>query len=450
MNSVSRKIAPGPPGGMLLGNLQEFRQDVLRLVTESTATYGDIVRCRLGPKVIHLLNHPRHVEYVLQRRAANYDKDTRSSAMIKTITGDSLLTCNGEFWKRQRRMDQPAFHHKQIAGFAETMTTATAGMLDTWKARSPGDAPLDIASEMSRLTYTIVGRTLFSFDTGTDAGEVEKAMRVMLPHIFGRLGNIINTPTWFPSPANRRFRRALGDVDEVVFRIIAEHRRACEEGGPPSDLLGMLMAVRDPETGDGLSDSQLRNETMTFLLAGHETTANSLAWIFHLLSRNPDVERELHEEARTVLGDRTPALQDVANLSLTKRVIQEAMRLFPPIWIIERHVIEEDVVDGFVIPAGSAVVISPYALHRHPDYWERPDEFDPSRFEKPAPDAYIPFGAGPRFCIGKEFAMLEAHLITAMVARDFQLRQVPGHPVEPQPDITLRPRHGLRMTLHRR
>ncbi len=450
MSTARGKIAPGPPGHFLLGNLKEFRHDVLRLVTESTATYGDIVRCRLGPSVVHLLNHPRHVEHVLQARSTNYDKDTRSSATIKTVTGESLLTCNGEFWKRQRRLDQPAFHHKQIAGFAETMTTATAAMLDKWEARSSGDGLLDIASEMARLTYSIVGQTLFSFDTGTDAGVVDKAMRVMLPHIFGRLGNIVNTPAWFPSPANRRFRKALDGVDEVVFRIITEHRRACEDGAPPSDLLGMLMAVRDPETGNGLSDSQLRNETMTFLLAGHETTANSLAWIFHLLSQNPEVESELHDEVHSVLGERIPVLQDLPNLPLLKRVIQEAMRLFPPIWIIERRVIREDMLDGYVVPAGSAVVISPYALHRHPEFWERPAEFDPSRFEKPAPDAYIPFGAGPRFCIGKEFAMLEAHLITAMVVRDYQLRQVPGNPVEPQPDITLRPRHGLMMTLHRR
>ncbi len=444
MSHPPSRTAPGPRGHFLLGNLREFRRDVLGLVLESAATYGDIVRCRLGPQVVHLLNHPDHVTQVLQKRAANYDKHTRSSASIRSVTGESLLTCNGEAWKRQRRMDQPAFHHRQIAGFAAQMTTAATAMLVRWR-----DQPvLDISSEMARLTYSIVGQTLFSFNTGEDAATVEKAMRVILPHVFGRLGNLVNAPGWLPTPANRRFRRSLAEVDQVVYRIIDQHRQAQESGEPDVDLLAMLMRVRDVETGAGLDDSQLRNETITFLLAGHETTANALTWTFYLLSQHPEVERELHDEITTVLGGRTPTLEDIPKLTYTKRVIQESMRLYPPIWIIERRVIAEDVIDGYTLPAGSAVVISPYALHRHPDFWEMPGEFDPSRFQSPPPAAYIPFGAGPRFCIGNEFAMLEAQLVTVMVMQTFQLRLVPGHPVEPLPDITLRAKHGMMMTLH--
>ncbi len=445
MSRPHQQIAPGPRGHFLLGNLREFRRDVLGLVLESAATYGDVARCRLGPQVVHLLNHPDHVGQVLQKRAANYDKNTRSSASIKSVTGESLLTCNGEAWKRQRRMDQPAFHHRQIAGFAERMTGAAASMLSNWRASG---GPLDISSEMARLTYSIVGQTLFSFNTGHDAATVERAMRVILPHVFGRLGNFLNWPDWLPTPANRSFRRSLAEVDHVVYRIIDQHRRAQECGEPDADLLAMLMSVRDGETGAGLDDSQLRNETITFLLAGHETTANALTWIFYLLSQHPEVERRLAEEITTVLGGRTPTLEDVPKLAYTKMVIQESMRLYPPIWIIERRVIEEDIIGGYTLPAGSAVVISPYALHRHPEFWERPEEFDPSRFQSPPPAAYIPFGAGPRFCIGNEFAMLEAHLITVMVMQAFQLRLVPGHPVEPLPDITLRSKHGMMMTLH--
>lgn len=446
MNHPPPRTAPGPRGHFLLGNLREFRRDVLGLVMECAANYGDIVRCRLGPQVVHLLNHPDLVTQVLQKRAANYDKHTRSSASIKSVTGESLLTCNGEAWKRQRRMDQPAFHHRQIAGFAEQMATAAAAMIDRWR-----DQPvLDISSEMARLTYSIVGQTLFSFNTGEDAATVEKAMRVILPHVFGRLGNLVNWPGWLPTPANRLFRRSLAEVDQVVYRIIDQHREAQERGEPDVDLLAMLMRVRDGETGAGLDDSQLRNETITFLLAGHETTANALTWTFYLLSQHPEVERQLHDEITTVLGGRTPTLEDIPQLAYTKRVIQESMRLYPPIWIIERRVIEEDVIGGYMLPAGSAVVISPYALHRHPDFWERPEQFDPSRFESPPPAAYIPFGAGPRFCIGNEFAMLEAQLVTVMVMQAFQLRLVPGHPVEPLPDITLRSKHGMMMTLHTR
>ncbi|HEX7260549.1 MAG TPA: cytochrome P450, partial [Luteolibacter sp.] len=288
------------------------------------------------------------------------------------------------------------------------------------------------------------------FNTGEDAETVEKAMRVILPHVFSRLGHLVNWPAWLPTPANRRFRRSLEEVDRVVYRIIDRHRQAQVGGGPDTDLLAMLMRVRDAETGAGLDDSQLRNETITFLLAGHETTANALTWIFYLISRHPEVERRLSDELAAVLGGRVPVLDDVPKLAYTKRVIQEAMRLYPPIWIIERRVIREDVIGGFTLPAGSAVVISPYALHRHPAFWERPEEFDPDRFLSPPPAAYIPFGAGPRFCIGNEFAMLEAQLITAMVMQAYQLRLVPGHPVQPQPDITLRSKHGMRMTLHPR
>ena len=450
MADSSKRIAPGPPGHFLLGNLREFREDVLGLVVKSAAKYGDIVRCRLGPHIVHLLNHPDHAEYVLQRHAGNYDKQTRSSETIRSISGESLLTCNGEFWKRQRRMDQPAFHHCQIAGFAGEMTAAADRMLDRWLGQTSPGAAIDISSEMARLTYSIVGQTLFSFDTEEDADVIERAMRVMLPHVFKRLGRIVQVPDWIPTPVNWRFRRALNEVDRVVYQIIARHREAEEKGNPENDLLAMLMRARDPESGAALGDTQLRNETITFLLAGHETTANALTWTFHLISQHPEVERLLVEEIRSVLGDRTPTLEDIPKLAYARRVIQESMRLYPPIWIIERRAIADDDIGGFHIPAGSAVVISPYSMHRHPAFWKRPEEFDPARFEERSPTAYIPFGAGPRFCIGNEFAMLEAMLITVMVMRKFHLRMVPGHPVEPMPDITLRSKHGMMMTLHPR
>ena len=442
-------LAPGPSGHPLLGHLQSFRRDVLGLMMDGARNYGDVVRFRLGPQVMHLLNHPDHVHLVLQRRAANYDKRTRSAAFIKGVTGESLLTANGEYWQQQRRLLQPAFHRQNIAGFLGPMAEATQVMLDRWRARGAEPGSLDVAAEMSRLTYVIVGRTLFSTDVGPDAETINEAMQVILPHTFGRLGQVLNWPDWLPTPANRRFQRALHAVDTTVFRIIAEHRRAlAETGGIPHDLLGLLMQVRDAETGQGLSDFQLRNEATTFLLAGHETTANALTWTFHLLGQHPEIARQVRDEARTVLGGRAPTLEDLPRLALTKRVIMESMRLFPPIWIIERRVIADDEVGGYFLPAGSSVVISPYALHRHPDFWSQPDAFDPSRFEQPPPDAYIPFGAGARFCIGRDFALMEAQVITAMVVQAMELRPVPGHPVAPSPGITLRTLHGLPMTVH--
>ncbi len=447
MSAGGKLIAPGPQGNWLLGHIPEFRRDVLGLMSESTRKFGDVVRFRLGPQVIHLLNHPDHVEHVLRKNARNFDKHTRSAHFIRAVTGDSLLTANGEFWQRQRRLLQPAFHHQNIASFADQMTAATTTMLKSWRNRAARDESLDIASEMMRLTYTIVGRTLFSADVGTDGETIERAMQVILPQTFGRLGRIVNWPGWLPTLENRRFRAALRDIDGVVYRIIDQHRRAQDTGAADHDLLSMLLRVRDPETGVGFSNEQLRNETITFLLAGHETTANALTWTFYLLSQNPEAEAQLQKEVASVLGGRIPTLADLPRLIFTKMVIKEAMRLYPPIWIIERRVIADDSVDGFHLPAGSAVVIAPYALHRHSEFWNAPEKFDPQRFAASTPDAYIPFGAGPRFCIGSEFAMLEAQLITAMVVQSFQLRLVPGHPVEPLPGITLRARHGMRMTL---
>lgn len=450
MSAMEKRRAPGPRGGLFTGNLREFRRDVLGLVTRSTAEHGDIVRCRLGPHVVHLLNHPEHAAHVLQRHSDNYDKATRSSASIAAVTGESLLTGNGDFWRRQRRMDQPAFHHARIAGFADKMTDCADAMLRRWETRAAAGTPLDIATEMARVTYSIVGSTLFSIDTAPDTETIENAMRVMLPHLFRRLGQAVPPPAWFPTPANLRFRRSLAAVDRVVYRIIAGHHEALRGGQPDNDLLTLLMEARDPDSGAALSDTQLRNETITFLLAGHETTANALTWTFHLISRHPAVEEKLLAEIRAVLGDRTPRMDDLPQLVFTKQVIQESMRLHPPIWIIERRAIREDRIAGYHIPAGSSVVISPYALHRHPEFWNDPERFDPSRFEERPSAAYLPFGAGPRFCIGQEFAMLEARLITAMVLRQWSLRTLPGHPVDAMPDITLRPRHGMMMELRRR
>jgi len=438
-----RQIAPGPRGDLLLGNVRAFRRDVLGLMMESAREYGDVVRFHLGPLVVHLVNHPDHVEHVLQSHARNYDKATRSSAMIRSISGDSLLTSNGALWQRQRRLIQPSFHRQRVAGLATDMIRFTAAMLQRWQENLANGQPLDIASEMMRLTYTIVGKTLLGADVGADSAAVEHAMDTMLKHTYERWGKILDFPEFIPTPANVRFRRALKTVNQIVYRIIAEHRARNDAG---SDLLSMLLQVRDEQTGEGLSDSELRNETITFLLAGHETTANALSWTFYLLSQNPDVERQLRSEVSAVLGGRLPTVEDLPRLTFTTMVIQEAMRLYPPIWAIERRAITEDVIGGFHIPAKSSIVISPYVLHRHESFWPRAEQFDPTRFNS-RPRAYIPFGSGPRFCIGTEFAMMEARLIVPMVIQACHLELVPGHPVVPQPSITLRLKSGLRMTV---
>lgn len=438
------QIAPGPRGDLLTGNLRAFRRDVLGLMLESSRQYGDVVRFRIGPFVVHLLNHPDHVEHVLQSHARNYDKATRSSSKIRLISGESLLTSNGEVWQRQRRLLQPSFHRQRMAGLAGQMKDLTAEMLKRWQTHLASGQPLDIVSEMMRLTYTIVGKTLLGADVDGDLSAVEHAMEAILAHTFQSWGNIIDLPPFIPTPGNLRFRRAMQILDQIVYRIIAEHRSGRIAD---SDLLSMLLDVHDEHTDEHLSDVELRNEAITFLLAGHETTANALSWTFYLLSQNPGAERQLRAELSALPGDTASTVEHFPHLKFTTMVIQEAMRLYPPIWVMERRAITDDEIGGFHIPVGSSVVISPYVLHRNEKFWPNAERFDPTRFTA-KPRGYIPFGSGPRFCIGADFAMMEARLIVPMVMQACHLELVPGHAVVPQPGITLRPKNGLPMAVH--
>jgi cytochrome P450 len=426
----------------VLGNLFPFRRDVLGLLVESRARFGDVVRFRLGPMVLHLVAHPDAIRHVLQERAEHYDKETRSSSKIRGMTGLGLLTASGEAWRRQRRLVQPGFRPTAVAGFVARMTEATDAMLERWRRRPAGE-PLDIASEMMRLTYTVVGRTLFSTDVSSDADEVEEAMAVLLAHTYRRLERIVDLPLAIPSPGNLRFRRALAAIDRVVYRILAERRQSTVT--PPNDLLSILLRERDEETGEGMGDRELRNEAITLLLAGHETTANALSWTFFLLARHPEAAERICEETDRSTGD-------LAKLPFTERVIQESLRLYPPIWAMERRAVKDDEIGGFSIPKNSTVVVSPWVTHRHPAFWDEPERFDPERFtpERSAGRpllAHVPFGAGPRFCVAAHFAMTEALVIASRVVRAFRLRPIAGRPAVPLPGITLRARDGVWVTL---
>jgi cytochrome P450 len=443
------KIAPGPRGSFLLGNLLEFRKDVLQLLLTSQRDFGDVVRFRLGPMVVHLVSHPDHISHVLLTCRDHYNKDTRSSAKIRSITGEGLLTSNGAFWLRQRRLMQPAFSPQRLACFTDVMTQSTAQMLQRWSREAKAGRPVDVASQMMALTFTIVGKALFGADLGGEADTVERCSTVILEHTWGRLERLIELPGWFPTPGRRRFRQALQALDKIVHRLIAERRR---DGSGSNDLLALLLERCDEETQQRMTDDQLRNETLTLLLAGHETTANALTWTWYLLSKHPEVRRRLIAEIEEVLAGRVPAADTLPRLSYAAMVFKESMRLYPPIWIMERRALSEDMIAGYVIPAGSSVVVSPYVLHRDPRFWENPELFDPERFapeatEKRNPHCYIPFGLGQRLCIGNHFALMEWQIIIAMTLQAFQLDLVPGHPVEPKPGITLRPRRGLPMTL---
>jgi cytochrome P450 len=438
-----KRSAPSPRGRLLTGHLHRIRHDVLGLLEESTRDHGDIVRFKVGPLVFHLLNHPDHVSHVMIRNRRNYDKASRSSENIGLICGESLLTSNGPAWQLSRRTIQPMFHRSAVAGFVSSISDCTRDMLDGWREKEE----TDVASEMMKLTFRVVGQCLFGADLGREAETVEGAMHRMMLHTYHRWRSLLPPPASWPTPANLRFRRSLAEVDNIISRLIAAQR-----AHPPEtpNLLSMLLHGEDTETGAALSDQAVRNEAITFLLAGHETTANGLAWTLFLLCRHPEWITRIREEFQAVCGDRTPTMEDLPKLTDTLHVFEESIRLYPPIWAMERRAIADDEIGGFHIPRNSGVIVSPYLLHRHPDFWEEPAAFRPERFTKRDHGSYYPFGAGPRFCIGSEFALAEARVILPMILREFDLEEVPGQTIEAEPSITLRIKDGFRVRLRPR
>jgi cytochrome P450 len=411
--------------------------------------YGEISRYRLLSQSVYLLSHPDYIKHVLQDNHRNYGKQTFAYRALRLILGNGLLTSEGDFWLRQRRLAQPAFHRQRIEGFGSIMTRATLTMLERWETYAKQQQTFDVSQEMGRLTLRVAGETLFNIDLSDEADEVGQALSIGLEQIDDRLHRLVALPLFLPTPQNRRFLTALRTLDTVVSEMIAERRRAQEDRG---DLLSMFMLVQDEETGERMNDRQLLDEVKTILLAGHETTANALTWTWYLLAQHPEIEAQLAAELTQVLGGRVPTMADLPRLAYTQRVIQESIRLFPPAWIFLRHAIHNDEIGGYTIPSGQVVGISPYVMHRHPGFWEDPERFDPQRFtpERVATRhrfAYIPFAAGPRQCIGNLFAMTEAQLVLATVAQRYRPRLVPGHAVEMQTAITLRPRHGMHVRL---
>ena len=450
-HSSSHTVPPGPPGHFLFGCAKELRtRGGHAFALNNMRQYGPICHYRILKWPIYYVSHPDYIKHVLQDNHRNYGKNAFSYRMLQLILGNGLVTSDGDFWLRQRRLAQPAFHRQRIEGFATIMTQATLNMLDRWAAYTDSEQGFDLAQELTRLTLRIAGETLFDIDLTDDADDVGRALSIGLEETIGRLSRPLTLPLSIPTPKNRRFLSARRALDSVVYDIIAERRRTQADVG---DLLSMFMLAEDEETGERMTDQQLRDEVMTMMLAGHETTANALIWTWYLLAQHPDVEAKFTAELNAVLGGRTPTIDDLPNLSYTLKVIQESMRLYPPIYLFSRSATHDDEIGGYHVPAGTTVSMSPYAMHRHPDYWDDPERFDPERFNAEAVSArhrfvYIPFAAGPRQCIGNTFALTEGQLVLATVAQRYQLRLVPDHPVEPMAAITLRPRNGVRVTLH--
>ncbi len=445
VGAISRPalVAPGPRGP--LSALRMIRKP-LEAIGADWRRYGDVVRYRLGAMQVFLVVHPDGVNQVLQENHRNYVKSV-DYQILKRVLGEGLLTSEGPLWLRQRRLMAPMFHRQRIAEFGATMVDSTLKMLDHWSSLASQGSTFDVCNEMMHLTLEIVARVLFKVElAGEMAHEIGRDVTVSNERL-GQfdLGTLL---PWLPTPRNREFRRAIRSLDAIVAGIIADHRSSGRDRG---DLLSLLLAARDQDTGEAMSDQQVRDEALTLILAGHETTANALAWTWYLLSQNPDVERNLHAELADVLGGRAPAVADLPNLRYTSMVIDESMRLYPPAWSVGRSPVADDEILGFTIPKGSSVMLSQWLTHRHPDFWANPEQFDPDRFspERSANRpryAYFPFGGGPRQCIGNVFALTEANLILAAVAQKYRLRLAPGHRVELQPLVTLRPRYGLKMT----
>ncbi len=443
----SRKIPPGPRGKPIIGNLRDFRRDILGLLETSARAYGEIVHFHVGPREIFLLNDPYYIQHVLQTNSRNYRKG-RALVRTKILLGEGLLTSEGDLWLRQRRLIQPAFHRKRIAALGEMMTDCTLDMMAHWQPHQSRD----VAEEMMGLTLDIVCKALFSTNISEqERATVKEAMDVALK--FG-VTNATRPPFMekLPTRENHAAKKAIRQLDRIVYRIIQE-RHQHPQADDMSDLLTMLMTATDADTGEAMNDHQLRDEVMTLFLAGHETTANALAWTWYLLSENPAVAEQLYAELDSILNGRLPTMDDLPNLPYTQAILQESMRLYPPAWVISRQAVGEDEIGGYPIPIGSAVIVSPYVMHRNPIYWENPERFDPMRFLNPQwrPHfSYFPFGGGARQCIGMNFAMMEAQLVLATVAQSYRLKLVEGTKVVPEALITLRPRNGVPVVIEPR
>jgi cytochrome P450 len=452
-----RTLPPGPTGYPWLGVLPQMRRDSLGFLSAMMRTYGDIVALPFGPVRVYLLCHPEHVAYVLQGNAYNYSK-SRFSAQVRPLLGQGLATSDGTLWRTQRRLVQPAFHRERLAALAATITTATQAMLARWAParwapHATAGTALDMLAAMTRLTGEVIVRALF----GTTLPEaVGHTMFADFMTVTGYLRtHMLALTPWsarLPTPGRRRFQAALARLDTLVGQYIAARRQQGEDHG---DLLALLLAARDPATGAGMSAQQLRDEVMTLLFAGHETTALALTWTWYLLAHHREVADRLRRDVAAVLAGRVPTVADLPHLPYIRMVLEEALRLYLPAWMIARAARSADVIGGYPIPTGTTVFLSSYLTHRHPDVWSEPERFDPDRFgaERAAarpPGAYFPFAAGPRACLGAPLAMMEAQLIVAQVIQVYGVELVAGQQVVPQPRLTLRPQHGVRMVVHGR
>ena len=444
---TTKTLPPGPPGKGLGGNLTEFRRDKLAFLSRCAQEHGDVSTFRLGNKQIFLVLHPNDIEKVLVSHNRNFEKHYITQLLRPTL-GNGLLISEGTFWLRQRRLMQPAFQKQRIDSYAPLIVEHTQRLTDKWQHGQS----FDLHSEMMRLALNIVAQALLDVDVSTPFQEVEQALDVLMSDFSYRFESLLPWPLWVPTPRNLRMRSARQTLRRIIDGIIQTRRHSQREH---VDLLSLLLSARDEQNGQGMNDLQLRDEVMTIFLAGHEFSINALSWTWLLLMQHPQVEMQLQAELQRVLQGQAPTLADVPHLKFTTAVVQEAMRLYPPVFTFGRKIVQACELGGYLLPVGGTVLLSQWVVHRDARWFADPQEFHPQRWLQPEIDslpkyAYFPFGGGPRVCIGNTFAMLEATLALAYMADHFHFELQSDKPVVAWPSITLRPRHGIPVRVMKR
>lgn len=439
-----RRLPPGPRGLPLIGVLPRMVRDPARFCTEAMLEFDDLVRLNVGFSSLYLVTLPEHVRHVLLENDENYWKGTLFQR-ARFLFGQGLVLNEGESWRRQHNLMQPAFAHRRVASLIPYMAEVVEQRLAGWESACAAGKPLDIGREMMSLTLRIIARTMFSLSiSDAQLDTMARSFNTALEHMTLRMFTFF-LPEWFPLHGRGECREAVATLEEITYGIIRERR---ESGEDRNDLLGMLLAARH-EDGKGMSDRELRDEVMTTLFGGYEATADALTWAWHLLGQNPEADARMRDEVARVTGGRTPAFEDLPRLTYTTQVAQEAMRLFPPFWFWTRTSYRDDEIGGHHVPGGSLILLCPYATHRHPRWWDEPEAFRPERFADPSPsrprEAWFPFGTGRRMCIGRHVAMLEMQLILSMVAQRYRPRLEPGRVVVPRAGTSLRAKDGLWM-----
>lgn len=449
MTAVVRPASPsmnGPSRAAAVNMLIMMNRDRLGMMTTAAARWGDAARLPVGPKTLYFFNHPGHAKHVLADNAANYHKGI-GLVHARRALGDGLLTSEGELWRKQRKVVQPAFQSRRIAAQAGIVAEEAAALVD--RLRTLGrQGPVDVFHEMTGLTLGVLGRTLLDTDLGRFPS-IGRDFTAVQDQAMFELATLSAVPPWVPLPRQLRFRRARRRLQTIVDQLVDERG---DHSGDRDDVLSRLIVSARAEPDPRVGRQRLRDELVTLLLAGHETTASTLSWALYLVDKHPEVRERLREEATTVLGDRLPTFDDLGRLRYTAMVIDEVVRLYPPVWILPRKTLADDVVGGYHVPAGVDVLICPYTLHRHRAFWDRPEEFDPERFDPVRSTdrpryAYIPFGAGPRFCVGNHLGLMEAAFVLSMLVRELRLTKVATHQVVPEPMLSLRMRGGMPMTI---